>query len=76
MRFRPTAFGRRLRERRLAELLNQRFLAEDAGVPIGTIRNHEQGRSRTARHRTVMALVACLGPELLRPSRQRPATGS
>jgi transcriptional regulator with XRE-family HTH domain len=39
-----TSFGEKLRELRAAAGLTQEQLASSAGVPVGTIRDYEQGR--------------------------------
>ncbi|MGN9787791.1 BTAD domain-containing putative transcriptional regulator [Nonomuraea sp. ZG12] len=60
-RVRETSFGGLLRAHRLRAGLTQRQLAERAGVSAGTIRDLEQGRTRSPKRDSVQAIAAALG---------------
>ena len=56
-----TTFATRLREARLKAGLSQPQLAERAGMPVGSIRNLEQGVRADPRLSTLSALASALG---------------
>jgi transcriptional regulator with XRE-family HTH domain len=54
------AIGKRLQQIRVAAGISQPALAEAAGIPVGTLRNLEQGR-RIPRLDTAAKLASALG---------------
>jgi len=69
-------FGEKLKELRDAAGLTQRALAEAAGVPIGTVRDYEQG-SRDPLLSNAQRLAKALGAslDLFPPPAPRPKRG-
>jgi DNA-binding SARP family transcriptional activator/DNA-binding XRE family transcriptional regulator len=59
--------GRRIREQRNLAGLNQRELADAAGVSVGALRDLEQGRTLWPRWETVQALTSALGVDFDQP---------
>jgi DNA-binding Xre family transcriptional regulator/ribosomal protein L40E len=60
------AFGDRLRSVRLARGMSQRQLAEATGLTIGRVLALEKMTTGTIRWSTLVKLIRCLGPELVR----------
>lgn len=65
---RSSGIGQRLREQRNMAGLNQRELADAAGVSVGALRDLEQGRTLWPRWETVQALTSALGLDFDQPA--------
>jgi DNA-binding SARP family transcriptional activator/transcriptional regulator with XRE-family HTH domain len=61
--------GQRIREQRNMAGLNQRELADAAGVSVGALRDLEQGRTLSPRWETVQALTSALGLDFGQPDK-------
>ena len=64
---RSSWIGQRIREQRNMAGLNQRKLADAAGVSVGALRDLEQGRTLWPRWETVQALTSALGLRITAP---------